>query len=60
MFGTKKQTGAKMCQAHIKLWFGLVSLDKVWRSLACFGRCVKPNYQVALLSLGGCGRGDPK
>ena len=38
-------------------WYGLVWLGIVWRCLVGlgFGIHVKLNYQVSLLSLGGCG-----
>ena len=55
-----------MCQAHIKLWSGLVRHGLAWHSLALpgwvglfvwFGIHVKLNYLVSLLSLGGWGWG---
>ena len=33
----KKQAGAEMCQAQIKLWFGLAWLSTVWHSLVGLG-----------------------
>ena len=49
-----------MCQAHIKLLFGLAWLWLAWQSLVLFGICVKLNYQVSLLSLGGWGKSKLK
>ena len=56
-----------MCQAHIKLWFGLAWLSiawlvwaLVWAGLGWFGLRLKLNYQVSLLSLGGGGWGKAK
>ena len=59
----KKQACAEMCQAHIKLWFGLTLygmayfglgwLGLVGYGLAWFGIPLKLNYQVSLLALDG-------
>ena len=32
-----KQAGAEMCQAYIKLWFGLVPLGLSWHGLVWLG-----------------------
>ena len=60
-----EQAGAEMCQAHIKLWFGLAHLclawhmfglawlGVAWRGLVLFGIRVKLNYQISLLALDG-------
>ena len=59
-----KQTGAEMCQAHIKLWYGLAWhifglgwLGLVGCGLAWFVCLVKLNYQISLLALDGVGGG---
>ena len=54
----KKQAGAEMCQAYIKLWFdfewhGIVWFGLVGYGLAWFGIPLKLNYQVSLLALDG-------
>ena len=54
-----KQAGAEMCQAHIKLRFGLAYFGVtwlgralVWRGMVWLDGHVKVNYQVSLLTLG--------
>ena len=60
----KKQAGAEMCQAHFKLWFwfGLIwpGFGWPWFGFVLFGMCVKLNYQVSLLTLGGWWVGEIK
>ena len=57
----KEQAWAEMCQAHIKLWFGLVRLGLAWDVLAWLGivwhGLLKLNYQVSLLTQMGAGLG---
>ena len=43
-----------MCQAHIKLWLGIV-FRGLGFGMGWFGIRLKLNYQVSLLSLGGGG-----
>ena len=57
-----EQAGAEMCQALIKLWFGLawfgvawLGWALVWRGLVWFSIHVKLNFLGSLLSLGGWG-----
>ena len=68
-----KQAGAEMCQAHFKLWFGLVrfglvrfglalyglvGLGWVWLGMVWYTCKAKLNFQVSLLALDGWGGGS--
>ena len=51
-------TFAKLISIFISslAWHGIVGYDFAWFDMVWFGMCVKLNYQVSLLTLGGWGK----